>query len=198
MADRVSVEFWFDPACPFAWQTSRWLLDVTRQRPVSVTWRLMSLRVLNEGKETPPSTASPDQDGHALRVLAAAEQSAGQQALGRLYTALGTRRHEQGQDYNSETFATSLVEAGLGPSLADAVGDEQYDTVVRASHDEGQARVGTKAGSPILAIDGGRGYFGPVVAPAPVGDEATTLFDALRLLSSVPAFSELKTARSPL
>jgi len=197
--DSTTVEFWFDPGCPFTWRTSRWLTDVAARRPVSVTWRLMSLAVLNAGKEIPDQYRTAMERGaRTLRVLAAAEEAGGQDALRRLYTALGTRRHEQGADYDDDVLRGAVAEVGLDPSLADAADDEHYDERVRASHDEAQRRVGTEVGSPVTAIAGGGAYFGPVVMPAPSGDDALRLFDALRLLASVPAFSELKTARAPL
>lgn len=130
-------------------------------------------------------------------VLAAAEEVGGQDALRHMYTAIGSRRHEQGADYDDVVFRAAAVEAGLDSALADSANDERYDDRIRASHDEAQRRVGTEVGSPVTAIAGGTAYFGPVVVPVPDGEEALRLFDALRMLSSVPAFSELKTARAP-
>lgn len=195
--DTTSVDFWFDPGCPFTWRTSRWLTDVAQRRSVSVTWRLMSLAILNAGKEIPEQyRAGIAQGVRALRVLAAAEDAGGQEALARLYTVLGTRRHEQGGDYDDDQLRAAVAEAGLDPAVADAADDEQYDERVRASHDAVQQRVGTEVGSPVTAITGGTAFFGPVVVPVPAGDEALRLFDGLAMLASVPAFSELKTARA--
>ncbi len=191
------IDFWFDPACPFTWRTSRWLHEVAGQRPVDITWRLMSLSVLNEGKDIPEQYREPMRQGRrALRVLAAAEEVGGQDALARLYTALGTRRHEHGKDYEDGTFADAVAEVGLPPSVAAAADEEKYDAVVLASHEEGQRRVGTEVGSPVTAVGDGRGFFGPVVVPVPTGQDAVRLLDGVRLLASVPAFSELKGARA--
>lgn len=196
--DPTSVDFWFDPGCPFTWRTSRWLTDVAGRRPMSVTWRLLSLGILNAGKDIPERfRAGMHQGPRALRVLAAAEEVGGQEALRRLYTALGTRLHEQGAAYDDDLLRAAAAEAGLDPSLAAAADDQGYDDRVRASHDEAQRRVGTEVGSPVTAIGGGKAYFGPVVVPIPAGEEALRLFDALQLLAAVPAFSELKTARAP-
>jgi 2-hydroxychromene-2-carboxylate isomerase len=197
--ERSNVDFWFDPGCPFTWRTSRWLLDVARQRPVEVTWHLLSLAILNESKDVPEEYRERIRRGvRALRVLAAAEEEGGQPALARLYTALGTRRHVQGQEYEDNVLREAVAAAGLPARVADAAGDESLDARVRASHDEGEKRVGTEVGSPVVAIDGGRGFFGPVVVPVPAGPEAVRLFDAVQALSAIPAFSELKTARAPL
>lgn len=200
MAEESSrVDFWFDPGCPFTWRTSRWLLEVARQQPVAMTWHLMSLSVLNEGKEIPEQHRAAMQQGvRALRVLAAAEDAGGQQALADLYTALGSRVHEKGEKYDDDAVREAVAEVGLPESVAAAVDDEGRDEQVRASHHEGQDRVEAEVGSPVIAIDGSWGFFGPVVVPVPIGEDATRLYAALRLLSTVPAFSELKTARAPL
>jgi 2-hydroxychromene-2-carboxylate isomerase len=190
------VDFFFDPGCPFTWRTSRWITEVAGTGAASVTWRLMSLGVLNEGKDIPeqfrPFIA---QGARALRALAAAEKTGGSDAVAALYTALGTRRHEKGESYTDDVIAEAVAEAGLPESVAAAVDDESLDRTVRASHEEGQAAVGQESGSPILRL-GGVAWFGPVVAPAPTGDEATRLFDAVKLLATVPSFSELKTSRA--
>jgi predicted DsbA family dithiol-disulfide isomerase len=191
------IDFWFDPACPFTWRTSRWLHEVAGQRPIGITWRLMSLSVLNADKEIPEQYREPIRQGaRALRVLAAAAEAGGQDAVGRLYTALGTRRHEQGKDYEDGVLQDAVAEVGLPASVAAAAGDERYDAAVLASHEEGQRRVGAEVGSPVTAVGGGRGFFGPVVVPVPTGAEALRLLDAVRLLASVPSFSELKGARA--
>jgi Mycothiol-dependent nitroreductase Rv2466c len=195
----TAVDFWFDPRCPFTWRTSRWLVDVANRRPVSITWRLMSLAMLNEGKDVPEQYLVRMRQGTlALRVLAACGDTEGQDAMAKLYTCLGSRRHERGEPYGGGVIRAALSEAGLPGSLAAAAEDAGYDDAVRSSHQAGQRRVGTESGSPVLAVDGGRGYFGPVVVPIPTGEDGIRLFEAVRMLSSVPAFSELKTARAPL
>jgi predicted DsbA family dithiol-disulfide isomerase len=197
MTAEEHIDFWFDPACPFTWRTSRWLHEVAGQRPVEITWRLMSLSVLNAGKDVPEQYREPMRQGvRALRVLAAAQEAGGQDAVARLYTALGTRRHEHGKDYEDGVLQDAVAEAGLPASVAAAADEERYDATVLASHEEGQRRVGTEVGSPVTAVGGGRGFFGPVVVPVPTGAEALRLLDAVRLLASVPSFSELKGARA--
>jgi 2-hydroxychromene-2-carboxylate isomerase len=194
-----TVEFWFDPACPFTWRTSRWLADVAARRGVEVRWKLMSLALLKEGEEIPEEHREPMRQGaRALRVLAAAQRAGGAPAVGALYAVLGAARHEKDQPYDDQLFEGAVREVGLPAEVAEAGDDEAFDDAIRTGHEEAQRRVGTEAGSPVLAIDGGRGYFGPVVVPVPTGEEADRLFDGVRLLSSVPAFSELKTARAAI
>lgn len=193
----MAITFYFDPACPFTWRTSRWVKDVAGRAGEPVTWKFLSLAVLNEGKELPeqfrPRLAFARS---AHRVLAAAEQKHGQDAVDRLYSALGHRLHHEDTAWNTDTLAAAIAQAQLPADLIDAAEDGSLDAVVRASHDEAQARVGVETGSPVMAIDDGPGFFGPVIAPVPEGDDADRLFEALRLLSTVPQFSELKRARN--
>jgi 2-hydroxychromene-2-carboxylate isomerase len=194
----TAVEFFFDPNCPFTWRTSRWLAEVADTGAATVTWRLMSLAVLNEGKEIPEQyREGVRQGGRALRALAAAQADGGSDAVARLYTAIGTRRHERGEASDDASIAAAVAEAGLPESVAAAVDDESLDAAVRTEHEAAQAAVGDTAGSPVVALEG-RGFFGPVVAPVPTGDDALRLFEGVRLLAGVGAFSELKTARRPL
>lgn len=183
---------------PVTWRTSRWVRDVAGRTGEPVTWKFLSLAVLNEGKDVPEQFRPVLAFGRtAHRVLAAADQKYGQEAVERLYSALGRRLHYENAGPDTVTLATAVAEAQLPADLVDAVEDSSLDTVVRASHDEAQARVGTETGSPVTAVDGGPGFFGPVVAPVPEGADADRLFEALRLLSAVPQFSELKRARIP-
>jgi 2-hydroxychromene-2-carboxylate isomerase len=197
-AETTPVDFFFDPGCPFTWATSRWITEVAGTGAASVSWRLMSLGILNEGNEIPeqfrPLMA---QGARALRALAAAAEVGGNDAVAALYTALGTRRHVGGESYTDDVIAAAVAEAGLPESVAAAVDDEARDKVVRASHEESQAAVGQESGSPIVRL-GTVAWFGPVVAPAPTGGEALRLFDAVRTLATVPSFSELKTSRGEL
>ena len=190
------VEFFFDPGCPFTWRTSRWLTEVAEAGTATVTWRLMSLGVLNEGQDVPERVREPmRQGGRALRALAAAQEHGGSEAVARLYTALGTRRHEKGEASDDASIAAAVSEAGLPGSVAAAVDDERLDAVVRAEHEASQAAVGDRAGSPVTALRG-RGFFGPVVVPVPTGDAALELFESVRLAAGVEGFSELKRARN--
>jgi 2-hydroxychromene-2-carboxylate isomerase len=191
------VDFFFDPGCPFTWRTSRWITEVADAGAATVTWRLMSLGVLNEGREIPEEyRESVRQGGRALRALAAAREHGGSEALGRLYTALGSRKHDKGEASDDASIAAAVAEAGLPDSVAAAVDDESRDAAVRAEHEASQAAVGDTAGSPVTALRG-RGFFGPVVVPVPTGDAALELFEAVRLAAGVEGFSELKTKRNP-
>jgi 2-hydroxychromene-2-carboxylate isomerase len=194
-----AVDFWFDPSCPFTWQTSRWLTEAAAARGVPVEWRLMSLAVLNGGGEVPGHSADEVARGSAaVRVLAAVRATAGSEALGRLYTEVGVRVYEQGAELGADVVREALDAAGLPAQLADAGDDDAQQAAVEASHAEGQQRVGAEAGSPITAFPGRPGFFGPIVVPAPTGVDALRLFDGLAMLSAVPGFSELKGARGEL
>jgi 2-hydroxychromene-2-carboxylate isomerase len=198
----MTITFWFDPSCPFTWRTSRWVRDVAARGGERVRWRFLSLAVLNEGREIPEQyRAAMTWSKGAHRVLAAADERFGQPAVDRLYTAIGKRIHEQDGPRDATVLANALAdavaEAGLPAELVAAADDDAWDKVVRVSHDQAQARVGTETGSPVMAIDDGPAFFGPVVVPVPTGDDADRLLQALRLLSTVPQFSELKRARNP-
>jgi 2-hydroxychromene-2-carboxylate isomerase len=193
----TSVDFWFDPSCRFTWRTSRWLTGVARARGLQVIWRLMSLSILHEGKEvSAKKRASLDRAQVALRFLEAVRAEHGNEALARVYSELGRRVHEQRQDLDEDAFRSALADADLPPALAAVGSDGSLQDAVARSHAQAQARVGREAGSPVIAVDGGPGFFGPVVVPVPEGAEALRLFDAVALLSTVPAFSELKRARA--
>ncbi|GAA4947512.1 DsbA family protein [Actinoplanes utahensis] len=193
----MAITFYFDPICPFTWKTSRWVKDAASRTGEPITWKFLSLAVLNEGNDTPEQYRAYHSFGlRAHRVLAAADRKHGQEAVDTLYTTLGRRLHEQDGRPDGDTLAAALADADLPADLIDAAGDESLDTVVRASHEEAQARVGTEAGSPVTALDDGPAFFGPVVIPAPEGADADRLLEALRLLSTVPQFSELKRGRN--
>jgi 2-hydroxychromene-2-carboxylate isomerase len=193
----MAITFYFDPACPFTWRTSRWVKEVAGRRGEPVTWKFLSLAIVNEGKEIPEQFRPRLAYGRsAHRVLAAADQKYGQDAVDRVYSALGRRLHYENAEWNTGTLASAIAEAELPADLVDAAEDSSLDAVVRASHGEAQARVGTETGSPVTAVDDGPGFFGPVVVPVPEGADADRLFEALRLLSAVPQFSELKRARN--
>jgi 2-hydroxychromene-2-carboxylate isomerase len=192
-----NADFWFDPACPFAWITSRWILEVEQVRDVSVTWHVMSLAYLNQDKDD----ISDDYQAwlrtawQPVRVCMAVEQHHGKDALLRLYTALGTRRFDGGADYTRETIAAALAEAGLSPELADAMDDESYDDAVKKSHHHGMDQVGDDVGTPTIAFEGAA-FFGPVLSAIPRGEEAGQLWDGCIALAKVPYFSELKRSRA--
>ncbi|GAA5183187.1 DsbA family protein [Rugosimonospora acidiphila] len=194
----ADVTFWFDPICPFTWRTSRWVKEVTQKRNLVVSWRLMSLATLNAGKDVPEEYREPMARGaRASRLIVAAGQRSGEPAVERLYTEIGTRVHWDGRELSTELLQESLEAAGLPAELLEVVDDPSLDQAIRDSHAEGQTRVGTESGSPIIAIGEGPGFFGPVVSPVPEGEAAEKLFDAVRLLAAVPEFSELKRSRNP-
>lgn len=194
--DTPTVDFWFDPTCPWAWMASRWLTEIQRSRGVPVRWHLMSRALLNEGHEVSPRYAeSLARSWGPLRVLAAARASHGDHVVEPLYSALGAWIHPGEADDLVEACGKALAEVGLPAELVDAADDATFDADVRASHDEAVALVGDDVGTPVVAIDG-VGFFGPVVTPAPTGDAAERLWDALVLATSVPGFYELKRSRT--
>ena len=191
------VDFWFDPICPWAWITSRWILEVEKVRPVRVAWHVMSLSVLNEGKDDlPEQYAELLRTGwYPVRVLIAAEQAHGPEVLGPLYTALGTRFHHDKAPRDRETIAAALAEAGLPADLVDAMDSTSYDAAVRASHAEGIDRVGYDVGTPVISVNG-MSVFGPVMSPIPRGEAAARLWDGVLLLAGTDGFFELKRSRT--
>jgi 2-hydroxychromene-2-carboxylate isomerase len=192
----TNISFWLDPGCPWTWRTSRWLRSVAAERGIDIEWHVMSLAVLNERREIPEAYRGlTAQSWGPVRLLAAAEAEGGPAAVGRLYDELGTTIHEEGRQPDDEEVAKALEVAGLPRELAAARDDTAYDAVVRESHARGQERVGTDSGSPVIAIDDGPGFFGPVVTAPPDAGDAERLLDALIMLSTVPTFSELKRAR---
>ncbi len=202
-ATRTPADFWFDPLCPWAWMTSRWMLEVEKVRPVDVRWHVMSLAVLNENRldELPPEYVELLRTAWGpVRVLIAAEQKHGTEVLGPLYTALGTRFHNQGRPAERETIVDALTEVGLPEELADAADTDVYDERLRASHEEGITLVGEDVGTPVIAVPGADGkqvaFFGPVVTPAPKGEVAARLWDGTLLVASTPGFYELKRTRT--
>lgn len=190
------VDVWVDPVCPWAWLTSRWLEEVSRLREVDLRWHVMSLSVVNEGRELPESYRRlMDDSWGPARVMAAAVRGHGPEAVKPLYDALGTRRHPGGRRDTAGIVAEALAEVGLPAELADAAASDEYDADLRAWTAGAQALVGDDVGTPVVAIDG-VGFFGPVVTPAPRGEQALAMFDGLTALTSVPGFFELKRTRT--
>lgn len=192
----VQVDFWFDPLCPWAWITSRWMLEVAKVRPVQPRWHVMSLAVLNEDKDD-LSEGYKERMAKAwgpVRVCVAAEQKIGNDAVLPLYTAIGNRFHNEKAERNRETIEAALAEASLPADLADAMDSTEYDEAVRASHADGIERVGFEVGTPIIAV-GDASIFGPVVTPIPRGEAAGKLWDGVWLCLETPGFYELKRSR---
>ena len=201
MGNMAAVEMWFDPKCPWAWITSRWLLEVERVRDVRIRFHVMSLSVLNEGRDELPERykQSMAQGWGPVRVAIAAEQKYGNEVLRDLYTALGTRAHLRKEELDRETLVAALTELGLDPALADAADSTGYDEALRASHDAGMAPVGLDVGTPVIHTPGPEGgtiaFFGPVVTPAPKGEAAGRLWDGVMLVAGTPGFYEIKRTR---
>ncbi len=192
-----TVTFWFDPSCPFTWRTSRWIRAVAPRKGATVDWRIMSLGIINEGKDIPePWRTVMDWSRTAQRLLVAVGADYGPAGIERLYTAIGTHRHDNGEDATEGLLVAALADAGLPAEFIERSRDESLDPVVRESHKLGQERVGAESGSPIVAIGDGPGFFGPVVVPIPEDESGDRLFDAVALLATVPEFSELKRARA--
>jgi len=194
--ERVRADFWFDPLCPWAWITSRWLLEVERVRPVEAHWHVMSLSMLNEGRDLPADYRQVMDEGWGpVRVCTAAAAAHGEEVLLPLYTALGRRFHEQKEPRDRVTVAAALADAGLPASLVAAMDDPSYDAALRASHLAGMEQVGFDVGTPIVAVDG-TAFFGPVVSPIPRGEAAGRLWDGVRLVAGTDGFFELKRSRT--
>ncbi|MGI8577478.1 MAG: DsbA family protein [Nocardioidaceae bacterium] len=200
MVDRqtpATADFWFDPACPWAWLSSRWIKEVEQVRDVNARFHVMSLAYLNQDK------LDIDDDYRSflatawgpVRVCIAAAQQYGDDVLDRLYTELGTRFHNRGMDRNRETVKEALTAAGLPVDLADAMDSTAYDDALKKSHHEGMDQVGMDVGTPVISVEG-VAFFGPVVTPTPRGEAAGRLWDGVRLVAGIDGFYELKRSRT--
>ena len=196
------IHIWVDPICPFAWLTSRWLLEVERHRPITVSFHIMSLSVLNDGR---PNLSDFYRDlvpraWGGVRVAIVAEHHHGNDVLRALYDALGTRIHIQDRRPDRDLFIEALMEAGLPTWLADAADSTEYDELLRTSHHRGMDPVGEEVGTPVIHIPGDDGrpvaFFGPVVTPTPRGEAAARLWDGVVLVAGSNDFFELKRSRT--
>ena len=194
-AERIPVDFWFDPLCPWAWMTSRWVLEAQKVRPISPSFHVMSLAYLNEDKDISEEYREMLRPAWGpVRVIVAASEAEGDDVILPLYTAMGNRIHLEGRTIDRELIEESLEEIGLPVSLADAMDDSSYDDAVRKSHHMGMDQVGQEVGTPVISVEG-VAFFGPVVTPAPKGEAAGKLWDGVVLVAATPGFYELKRSR---
>ncbi len=189
------VDMWFDSACPWAWMTSRWLLEVEKVRDVEVYFHVMSLSVLNEGRDLPEDyRAMMDRALPPARVALAVQRDHPEK-LRDYYTAIGTLLHPGGRDLADETVAEALAEVGLPASLLEAGHTDAADDELKRSHHEGMDPVGDEVGTPVIHMNG-MALFGPVISPAPKGEQAGDLFDGFAKLTAYPGFFEAKRTRT--
>ncbi len=192
----VTADFWFDPICPWAWMSSRWMLEVEQVRNVSVRWHVMSLSYLNEGRDLPPDYQElMAQAWGPVRVVVAAAAAHGDDVVLPLYTALGKRFHLEQRPKDRRTVEDALQEVGLPAGLADAMASTEFDELLRKSHHAGMDQVGMDVGTPVISVDG-VAFFGPVVSPAPRGEAAGRLWDGVVLVAGTDGFFELKRSRT--
>ena len=196
----MKATFWFDPMCPWAWITSRWVLEVEKVRDVQVNWQIMSLGVLNEGNEVSAEYAELiKRTWRPVRVLHAAAKQHGEQVVLPLYTAMGNRLHLEKQKDVDIVIAAALAEVGLEADLAAAADSTEFDDLVRASHANAVAISGKGVGTPVIAIDdldgNAVGFFGPIMTPIPRGEAAGKMWDGFVLVAQVPGVVEIKRTR---
>lgn len=192
----TTVDFWFDPMCPWAWMTSRWMLEVEKVRDVKTVFHVMSLSVLNEGRDLPEEYREHMNEGWLpVRAALLVEQRHGSDKLREFYTAIGTRFHLQQEPKTPEVVRAALAAVGADEEIADLAQTDQFDDDLRRSHHEGMDPVGDEVGTPVLRING-MSLFGPVISPAPKGEEAGSLFDGVEKVTAYPGFFELKRTRT--
>jgi len=194
----MRVQFWFDPACPFCWMTSRWLVRVAAHSDVSIAWLPISLRIKNGTQEGQPFFDEVTASLGMLRVVEAVRDSGHEERIGDLYTELGRALHVDGVPVD---LAAALVGSGLDAGLAAAADDERYDVPVRAAMADGLGLVGDDVGTPIIAVErpdgsGRIGLFGPVITELPDVEASLRLWDGFLAMVATDGFFELKRTRT--
>jgi hypothetical protein len=203
VTERPLVEVYVDPVCPFAWITSRWLAEVARLGRIELRFRVMSLSVLNEGRDDISDFYRDlvERGWSTSRLAIATEQQHGEAAFARLYEALGDRVHVGALQADRALILDALGEVELPSALADAADSTEFDDRLRASHHRGMDPVGEDVGTPVVHVHLGSGeapvtFFGPVLSACPTGDAALRLWDGVLAVASTQEFSELKRSRT--
>ena len=199
VAKKNIIDFYWDPVCPWCWITSRWMMDVGRQKQIRVNWKLFSLSIINADRKIPEAFQILHEIGlKALRVAAAVRQDYGNKGLDKIYTMMGARYHHDNEDIDTPQDLTEiLASSGYPTRLAQAADDPGWDEMIRVDMDQAIAKVGNDVGVPLIVLDGGDGpgFFGPVCSPAPTGKAAVALWDAIITVGRTPGFYELKRTR---
>ena len=193
--DRVPVDFWFDPTCPWAWVTSRWALEAATVRPLDISWRVISLGLLNEDPDNPGQRRG--WSWKPVRVITAAQHKFGDEVVLPLYTAIGRRLHLDVSPRDLSTIEAALAEVGLPIELAQAALSDEYDVALQESHDAGVDRSGPDLGVPVIAV-GEHAFFGPIIAEAPKGEDAGRLWDLTWQLAELGVYELKRTRTRPL
>jgi predicted DsbA family dithiol-disulfide isomerase len=192
----TKAEFWFDPMCPWAFITSRWILEVEKVRDIEVSWNIFSLPHLNKDREMSDKyVAIFANSWSCARVIKAVENQFGKEKTLPLYTAISTRIHVQKESVSTDLLMDALKEIGIDTKIVQEMNNSDWDKEIIESHERGIKIVGNDVGTPIIAING-IGFFGPVISPAPKGEEAGKLWDGVVLSGSYPGFFEIKRSRT--
>jgi hypothetical protein len=193
---QTKAEFWFDPVCPWAFITSRWILEVEKVRDIEISWNIFSLPHLNKDREMPERYKTIFANSwSSARVIKAVENQYGKEKTLRLYTAISTRIHVKKESVSQDLLNDALNEIGVDSKYALEMNNSDWDKEIIQSHERGIELVGDDVGTPIIAING-IGFFGPVISPAPKGEEAGKLWDGVVLAASYPGFFEIKRSRT--